>query len=65
MVVDPGVPATRKGRPTKEPLLSSTDAVEKIGGRPPQSLKQFVGAHITEFSGGPELQQQTNRDRRG
>ncbi len=44
---------------------AETDAVKKIGGRPPQSLKQFVGAHITEFSGGPELQQQTNRERRG
>ncbi len=34
---------------------AETDVVEKIGGRPPQSLEQFVRAHIIEFSGSPEL----------
>ncbi len=32
-----------------------TDVVEKIGGRAPQSLEDFVRAHTAEFTGGPEL----------
>ncbi len=41
-----------------------TDVVEKIGGQAPQSLENFVRAHRAEFSGGPELSQQTQREMR-
>ncbi len=39
-----------------------TDVVEKIGGQAPQSLKDFVRIHRSEFTGGPELAQQLQRE---
>ncbi len=36
-----------------------TDVVEKIGGQRPQSLEDFVRAHIAVFTGAPELSRQT------
>lgn len=32
-----------------------TDVVKRIGGQPPQSLEDFVKAHMAEFTGGPAL----------
>ncbi len=34
---------------------AETDIVEKIGGRPPQSLEEFVQGHREEFTAGPAL----------
>jgi hypothetical protein len=42
-----------------------TDVVERIGGQAPQSLDAFVRAHRAEFTGGPALAQQAQRERRG
>ena len=39
-----------------------TDVVAKIGSQAPQSLEAFVRAHRAEFSGGPELSQQAQRE---
>ena len=36
---------------------AETDVVENIGGRPPQSLREFVRTHVAEFTGRPELTQ--------
>ncbi len=41
-----------------------TDVVEKIGGQAPQSLEDFVRAHRAEFTGGPELSRQAQREMR-
>ena len=41
-----------------------TDVVEKIGGQAPQSLENFVRAHRTKFTGGPELSRQAQREMR-
>ncbi len=43
---------------------SHKDGVEKIGGQAPQSLEGFVRAHRTEFTGGPELSRQAQREMR-
>ncbi len=34
---------------------AETDIVEKIGGRPPQSLEEFIQGHREEFTAGPAL----------
>lgn len=44
---------------------AETNVVEKIGGRPPQSLEQFIQAHLAEFSAVSELEQQAKYERRG
>lgn len=44
---------------------AETEVVKKIGDRRPQSLQQFVRAHIAEFSLDPELERQSRRAMRG
>lgn len=42
----------------KDGIFSAqTDVVERIGGRPPQSLEHFIRGHLQEFSAGPVLSQ--------